>query len=655
MSIIVGRKSKQETVVDAKRRNFILTSFLMLCGALIARLWYLQILRGSDFFIASQKNRLREIIKAAPRGRIYDSYGNLLLSNRLFFDLVVIPQYLHDVERTLGILAKLFHIPPPLIEKRLKEFALSPKFVPIQIKKNLSAHEVALLESNKFFLPGVDIIASSRRNYIHHGSSHLFGYLGEVTQKELDYLNNFSSKFQYRVGSIIGKTGIERKYENFLRGEEGKEFLQVDAFGRLSSDKSRYGVQEEGAIPVKRGHDVYLSIDNHLQQACINAFKEKNGAICVINPQSGYILSYVSNPSFKLSLYQKGISSEEWQILQTNPFKPLLDKVTGGVYPPGSTFKMIMAVAALEEGVVTPEKTFSCPGYFTLGNGRWRCWKHTGHGAVNLRTALQQSCDVYFYNIGNMLGVEKIHKWSKEFGFGEKTGLDMNMEHAGIAPSIEWKLKTKGYPWQSGDTINLSIGQGYCLATPLQILNAYAAFGNGGLLFQPQLVTKIIDSSGNVIERTKPNPVHKINMKPETISAVRAGLADVVMSPMGTGRQGRVNGHTVAGKTGTVQNAALKYTKGVSLDNVAFQALDHAIFVSFSPVENPEIAVVVFSEYEGAGGGSRAAPIAADVIQTYWDKKQSKKKATDIPETSETEIYTLLQDEEEIMTHDIEI
>ena len=645
-------RSRHDVVVDPKRRNFILTSFLSLCGALIARLWYLQILRGSDFYAASQKNRLREVIKSAPRGRIYDANGNLLLANRLFFDLVVIPQYLQDKEKTLSILSVLFHVSLKSLEKRLKNFETSPKFIPIQIKKNLSMHEVAILESNKFFLPGIDVSVSSRRNYVQHGSAHLFGYLGEVTQKELDFLNNFNSKYQYRVGSIIGKTGVERKFENYLRGEEGKEFLQVDAFGRLSSAKSKFFYQEN-SIPVKRGDDVYLTIDNHLQQVCVEAFKEKNGAICVINPKNGNILSYVSNPSFKLSLYQKGLSSEEWQLLQTNPFKPLLDKVTGGAYPPASTFKLIVAVAALEEGVVTPERTFHCPGYFTLGNGRWRCWKHSGHGSVNLRSALQQSCDVYFFSVGNMLGIDKIYKWMKEFGFGEKTGLDMNMEHAGIAPSIDWKLKTKGYPWQTGDTINLAIGQGYCLTTPIQILNAYAAFGNGGYLFQPQILAKVVNPETKILEATKPHLVRKINMKPETMNIIRAGLTDVVMSPMGTGRQARVEGHTVAGKSGTAQNAALKYTKGISLDNVAFQVLDHAIFVAFSPAEDPEIAAVVISEYEGAGGGARAAPVVGRILQSYWSRKNSK--SSPIQSDQDVENFSVLQEDEEVMADDNDI
>ncbi|MBX9703008.1 MAG: penicillin-binding protein 2, partial [Silvanigrellaceae bacterium] len=473
---------KYDSMVDPKRRGLVLAGFLGLTGALSFRLWYMQILKGYDFSIASEKNRVREVNKPAPRGLIYDRNGKILLANRLFFDLVIIPQYLQDASKTLSIVSELFHIPQVQIERKLQDSQMNPKFVPVRIKRNLSIHEVATLESNKFFLPGVDVDTAPRRDYLGNESAHLFGYLGEVTAKELDMLNVRHMDYRYRIGSIIGKTGIEKKYEKYLRGIEGKDFLMVDALGRLQSENfidPNFNINKQA----ERGHDIYLTIDADLQNVAMEAFKNKNGAVVAMDPQTGALLCYLSNPNFKLSIYQDGLTAEDWQTLQLNPYKPLLDKVTGGAYPPGSTYKPIVALAALEEGVITPERTFRCPGFFTLGNGIWKCWKHGGHGVVNMRKAIELSCDVYFYNIGNILGIDRIAKWGKLFGLGEKTGFDMNMELPGIAPSSEWKLRTKEMPWQSGDTINASTGQGYNLTTPLQMLNMYAAIANGGKLF----------------------------------------------------------------------------------------------------------------------------------------------------------------------------
>lgn len=621
---MLDTRSRQESVSDPNRRNIIVSCFLGITAAITARLWYLQIIKGTDFSVASARNRVREITRPAPRGLVYDRFSRILLSNRLFFDLIVIPQYLQNRPKTLSIVSDLFHIPIQQIERKLLESQANPKFVPVRIKRNLSLHEVATLESNKFFLPGVDVDSAPRRDYLGNESAHLFGYLGEVTSKELDILNSQVTNYQYRVGSIIGKTGIERKYEKYLRGGEGREALLVDALGRLQADNS-LDISLNLSRPAQRGNDVYLTIDSDLQNVATEAFRNKNGAVCALDPNNGEILVYLSNPNYKLSMYQDGLTMEDWQNLRSNPFKPLLDKVTGGAYPPGSTFKIIVAIAALEEGIVTPERKFNCPGYFVLGNGRWKCWKHTGHGPVNMSSALQLSCDVYFYNVGNMVGIDRIAKWGKLFGLGERTGLDLNMELPGISPSTEWKLRTKGLPWLSGDTINASIGQGFNLCTPIQVLNAFAAVGNGGTLYKPHFLKKIVDSQGKVIFEEKQTEIRQIKINPANLAIVKKGLFDVVQSNEGTAKRARVNGFTVSGKTGTAQTSALKFTKGVNQEDVAFNALDHAWFAAYSPSDTPEIAVVVFSEYDGGGGGANAAPIAQQIIEAYWRKKYPEK------------------------------
>lgn len=323
---------RSDLIIDPKRLYSAIVVFVALLLALTGRLWYLQILKGKDFFIASERNRVRQVTRPAPRGLIFDRNGTLMLSNRPFFDLVIVPQYLQDRQNTLKIVSELFNIPLEQIEQRLNESRGLPGFVPVRIKRNLSLHEVAMMESNNFFLPGVDVDTAPRRDYQRSDSAHLFGYLGEVNDRDLDNLNNLSRDYQYRVGSIIGKLGVEKKHENFLRGFEGKDFLQVDAFGRLQTTSS----MELGINPRKssqRGHDVYLTIDDDIQRAAVDAFKNKNGAVVAMNAQNGEILAYVSHPNFSLSMYQDGLTGEDWQLLQTNPYKPLLDKVTGGAYP----------------------------------------------------------------------------------------------------------------------------------------------------------------------------------------------------------------------------------------------------------------------------------------------------------------------------------
>lgn len=632
---------RSDVVIEPKRIYFAIVVIVFLVVSLIGRLWYLQILKGKDFSIASERNRVREVTRPAPRGLIYDRNGSLMLSNRPFFDLVVIPQYLRNREQTLKIVSELFNIPLESIEKRLAEAASVPHFVPVRIKRNLSLHEVAVMESNKFFLPGVDVDTAPRRDYQRSDSAHLFGYLGEVTNRELDTLNSASRDYQYRVGSIIGKMGVEKKYEGFLRGVEGKDYLQVDAYGRLQSAAGLdLGLNAKKAA--LRGADIYLTIDDDIQRAAVEAFRNKNGAVVAMNAQNGEILAYVSHPNFSLSMYQDGLTGEDWQLLQTNPFKPLLDKVTGGAYPPGSVFKVITALAALEEGVTSPQRTYSCNGVFSMGSGKWRCWKKTGHGVVNLRRALEQSCDVYFYQVGNLLGVDRIAKWARAFGLGEKTGLDLNMEVTGIVPSTEWKLQTKGAPWQSGDTINVSIGQGDNLMTPLQIVTMMAAVGNGGRVFRPYLLKKIVDIQGKIVAEEKSLLRKKVNYKLENLALVRAGLEDVVMSPTGTGKRAQVAGFKIAGKTGTAQTAALKRSK--DQEEVHFQQRDHAWFASYAPVENPEIAVVALSEFDGGGGGAQAAPIVQKVLEAYLRKAHPEKFASVKVSQKVVEKKTLLED-----------
>lgn len=610
-----------ENIVDPARRKAILIGFGALTAGIIARLGYLQILNGKNFEIASLRNRMREILLPAPRGIIYDKNGEMLISNKIFYDLVIIPQYLQNQDKTLSIVADLFNIPHDYIQGKLDDSRDNPKFLPIKIKRNLSLHEIVLLESNKFFLPGINIDAEARRDYTGSESAHLFGYIAEITPKELEIFNVQNRAHLYQPGFTIGKSGIEKKCEIHLRGTEGKETRLVDAFGRLQTSDLNINIHQK---PV-RGNDVYLTIDRTLQEEAEKAFWNKNGAVCAMNPKTGAILAYLSNPNYKLSLYQDGLTSSDWQALRTNPLHPLLDKVTGGAYPPGSTFKAVTAFAALENNVVTPDRRFVCPGYFNIGSYQWKCWKHEGHGSVNLTEAIMLSCDVYFYNVSHLLGIDPITKWARLFGLGERSGLDLNMELKGVVPSQEWKLRTKKVPWQKGDTINAAFGQGYNNCTPLQILNLYSTIANGGNLYKPYLINKVLAIDDRIIFESQPTLIRNLNLNETHLSLVKKGLFDVVQAPRGTAKRARVTGFNVSGKTGTAQNASLKVTKDIDKANVDLLALDHAWFVGYAPSEDPEISVVVFSEYEGGGGGAFAAPIAQRLFEAYFRKKFPEK------------------------------
>ena len=612
---------RTDNIIDPTRRNFLLFGFSGITLGIVARLGYLQILNGKHFEVAAFRNRMREVLVPAPRGMIYDTDGRLLIRNKVFYDLAVIPQYLQDKNKSIEIISKLFNISEGSINRRFEDARSNPKFLPITLKRNLSLHEVVLLESKKFFLPGVNIVSESRREYHGNESAHLFGYVSEITAKELEVLNTRNRSHPYQPNFTVGKTGIEKKCESYLRGTEGKDIRFVDAFGRLQAKQQDSHLQ----IPPIRGNDIYLTLDQDLQRVAEKAFKEKNGAVCAINPQTGAILVYLSHPNYSLSLYQDGLTSNDWQTLRTNPYHPLLDKVTGGAYPPGSVFKVIPAFAGLAQKVISPQTRFVCPGYFRLGKHRWKCWKHSGHGSMNLTEALMQSCDVYFYNLAYQLGIDPITKWSRLFGLGERTGLDLNMELTGVVPSQEWKLQTQKVKWQQGDTINAGFGQGFNTCTPLQILNLFATIGNGGKLFRPYLVDKVVNSENKQIEKTEPFLIRDLRINPYHLSTVKKGLHDVVHAGMGTAKRARVPGFTVSGKTGTAQNSALKLTKGYKKSELDFRLLDHAWFVGYTPSENPEIAVIVFSEYEGGGGGKNSAPIAQPIFEAYYRKKYPEK------------------------------
>lgn len=613
---------KQENHIETWR--FMSASIVILCVSIIltVRLWHLQIYNGDYYRRVSENNRIRKIEIPAERGVIYDRNGDVFLGNRPFYDLVFYPLYVKDLSTTFNILSRLLHIPVSQLERRLRIGRGLPRYLPITLKRNLTLHEVSIIESNRIFIPGVDIATAPRRDYPEGTPVHLTGYLGEVDAETLKRLSKSQTKHHYLPGDLIGKQGLESQWEEYLRGKNGYRLIQVDAFGRqinLTNTSERWGLP---VVNAQKGSDLELTIDASLQNATAEAFRGKYGSVVALDPNNGEILSMISEPGYDPTMYQRSMSREEWYSLISNPFKPLFDKSTGGEYIPGSIYKSVIAIAALEEKVVNLSSTINCPGHFTLGNQLFHCWDRNGHGVVDLKKALVKSCDVFFYLVGVELGVDRIAKYAKEFGLGKKLGIQLNHERPGLVPTSDWKKKTFNKIWTPGDTPNIAIGQGYNLLTPLQMASLYGAIANGGKVWRPFLVKRISNYLGDTIFSQKPELVTEVkNVSPQTFATLRRILGLVVMSSDGTGRNAQVPGVTVAGKTGSAQVVSLK--KNNKSDDVSVKWKEHAIFSAFSPINEAKIAIAIVSENDSyGGGGAQAAPIAQKILKSFWSKKK---------------------------------
>lgn len=596
---------------------------LVLLSVLLVRIWYLQIYMGDHYLQISENNRIRRIEISASRGMIFDRFGKIILGNRPFFDLILIPQYVRNEEKTLRVVANLLHIPYSDLQAEMRRVRGQPKFLPVILKRNLSLHEVAIVEGQKSFLPGIDINIAPRRDYHDDSPPHILGYVGEISADAMKVLNHKDPKNPYMMGELIGKHGLELQWENLLRGKRGYKYIQVDALGRQSRSAEDMGWKfpVSQAVP---GVDLTLTIDMNLQNVATRAFQGKQGSVIVMNPQTGEVLALVSSPDFNPAIYQEGISFDKWQALVNDPYKPLFDKTTGGTFPPGSAYKTIVAIAALEEGIITPNTTHFCPGVFTLGNQPFHCHKRQGHGTLNLLEALFLSCDVYFYHLGIELGMDRLAKYAKALGLGTKLGLNLNREEPGLVPTIDWWRKRFKSPPNKGDIPSLAIGQGANSATPIQLASVYAAIANGGKVWRPYIVKRASNSIGETVFEQKPELVREVGViRPQTLALMRHFLQQVVEDPRGTGRRARVEGVTVAGKTSTAQVVSLKKTSNVKATRMQWH--EHAMFTAFSPAENAEIVVAVISENDVTGGGGvAAAPVAQQILQAYWDAKRGK-------------------------------
>lgn len=568
------------------------------------RLFFLQIVVGERYTFLSENNRVRIKRVAGTRGMIYDRNGGLLVDSRPSFDLIFVPEDSSDPRATLRLLARHLQRDENELLTIFEQGKGRSAFEEMVLGRDVDWSTVVAVETHQLDLPGVSLRVRPRRSYADGPmAAHVLGYLGEINQKQLHLLREKG----YVIGDEIGQYGLERRWEELLRGQSGGQQVEVDALGR------RVRVLHE--VTDVPGYTVHLTLDREMQSAAYEALKGREGTLVAIDVRSGAVLALASTPAFDPNVFARGIKSEEWSGLIKDQLRPLSNRAIQGQFPPGSTFKIIMAVAALEEGVVNPDSFIQDPGFFPFGNRNFRDWKQGGHGAVNLHKAIVESCDTYFYQLGPKLGVDRIAKWSRAFGLGEKSGIALDDEKSGIIPDTEWKRKRFRQPWFPGETISVAIGQGYVTVTPLQLANMMAAVANGGKLFRPYLVSKVESLDGATVREYAPELIRTIPMKPDTVQRVQKALADVVHGAGGTGGAARSPLVSVAGKTGTAQVIEMKgaYLKS---EQLSYHNRDHAWFVAYGPVENPQVALAILVEH-GGHGGAAAAPIAKKVFETY--------------------------------------
>ena len=594
--------------IKKKIRVFaMLVIFVFLC--LLMRIWYLQILKWQYLTGLSENNRVRMVSLPAYRGTIKDRNGETLVSIRPSFNLYITPEDAGDSGSSLDLLAKKIKFKRGKLKKSIGR---EKSFKDILIKADISREEVAFIEENNMRLPGIKIKAEPLRNYVYKDlMSHTLGYLGEISKSKLKNTNNLF----YSQGDFVGKNGLENIFESTLRGKKGHKEVEVDVSGRELKTIRR--------LPSESGNNLILTLDVKVQaelEKAMTSTPEKivNGSAVVIKVQTGEILAIASKPTFDPNEFAEGITSGSWRKLINDEMHPLQNRSIHSQYPPGSTYKIAVAYAALEEGVIDPETTIYCPGHFKLGRGRYRCWKKSGHGAMNLHDALVQSCDVYFYTLGHRMGIDTLARYAKKFGFGTPAGIGLSREKSGLVPSTQWKLKNRKKAWLLGETISASIGQGYNLVTPLQQANMMAAVANGGMLLKPYIVKRIEEPGGTTIKEFFPEIRGQIAGSSENLEVIRKALRDVVNGVRGTGKRSRLKNIIVSGKTGTVQVVRMKSNEELEKENeVPYKYRDHAWFVAFAPYEKPEIAVAVLVEH-GGHGGTTAAPIAKKVFKKYF-------------------------------------
>jgi penicillin-binding protein 2 len=578
-------------------------------SVLVLRLWFLQVVHGATYLEKSQSNQFGRAEIVTSRGLIMDRYGRPLVENEVVFEVGVIPKNVSDPERLSGQISQLTGHSADELYAKFGELAKRRPYASSVWISGLSRADLALIESRRHLLEGLTVQTNSVRRPLRGDfAPHLIGYMGEINQSQLD-----GGKFPgYRQGELVGQSGLEQGLETELHGKRGMREMSIDSKGRM--------LRELSVEYPQPGHDVRLTLDSRLQRVAQALLGEQAGAIVVMDPRNFEILALASSPMFDLTDFVGGISTERWRSLNDDPFIPMQNRAVSGQYPPGSTFKMAVALAALAEGAITPETTVNCSGVLRFGNHPFRCWNRHGHGSVNLHNSLKMSCDVYYYEVGRRLGVDRLAARVREFfGLGRTLGLELSAEGAGLVPDQAWKMRRFGRPWNQGETLPVSIGQGYLLTTPLQVAQYTAVVANGGTLYRPHLVTEIVDLDGRIVYNSYPEVINRMSVQPEYINLVRKGLEAVVNDPGGTGRRGRLPDVRVAGKTGTSQTVSLDRYLGFNEVTRPYKMRDHAWFTAYAPAEEPEVVVTVLLENSG-GGGAKSAPVASKMMAAYFDR-----------------------------------
>ncbi len=569
-----------------RRLTIVLAVIAGLLGVLALRLWQVQIVQGDYFLRLSEENRLRVTSIVAPRGLIVDQRGRPIVVNRPAFTVAVLPLELRQPEQELPVVARLLGMDPADIGQKLAEAHDRP-FGPVRLRRDVPKAVVAAIEESRMDLPGVVVEIEPVRQYPYRElAAHLLGYLGEVSDRELRTLRLQG----YEPGELIGKDGIERTYDRYLRGRNGEIQAEVDAQGRPLRI-----LRTVAAVP---GDTVVLGLDLDAQQAAEAALGDRLGAVVAIDPHTGAVVVFASHPAFDPNLFSAGITAPAWNGLLKDPRQPLIDRVLQGGYPTGSVFKIVTASAALDLGLVSPESRFYCPGFYNLGGHIFH--DHEAHGNLNFLDAIAQSCNVVFWTVSRPVGPVHLAEYARMYGLGQVTGMDMPQESPGVIPDPAWKEQTYRQPWYAGDTLNAAVGQGYVLATPLQVARMLAAVANGGALVTPHAVTGIRTPAGREVLRVSPPSAGRVRVSAQTLAVLQTGLAAVVSR--GTAASIQIPGLAVAGKTGTAESAHGK---------------PFAWFAGYAPADDPRLVVVAMVENAGFGA-EFAAPIVQRVLEVAF-------------------------------------
>jgi penicillin-binding protein 2 len=605
-------KNPQQELERFHRRLRFVGGFVLLCfGVLLLRFVWLQIIQFGYYTTRAESNRISLVPVTPNRGLIVDRNGMVLARNYSAYTIEITPSKVANLDKTIDELSTLINIEAKDRKRYKKLFEESKNFESLPIRTRVSDQEVAKFIANRYRFPGVDIQARLFRQYPFGAfASHMLGYIGRVTDRDIDKIEEQEQDDNYRGTDHFGKAGLEQHYEFELHGVSGFEQVEVDAGG--------HAVRTLARTPPVSGNNLTLTVDAKLQQIAEKAFGDRKGALIAIEPSSGGVLAMVSVPNYDPNLFVDGIDSANWNLLNNSPDKPMLNRALNGAYPPGSTFKPYMALAALEYGKRTPEQTIYDPGFFYFGGHQFRDDKKGGHGTVNMYASIVQSCDTYYYMLANDLGIDNISAFMRRFGFGQRSGIDIDGESEGTLPSQEWKQKRFKRPeqqrWYAGETVSVAIGQGYNAYTPMQLAVAIATLANDGVMFRPHLVKAITDTRSGRETLVESKPLQTLMLKPESIAVIKNALVGV--NKEGTGARAFAGaGYVAAGKTGTAQVYSLKgdkYTEGEVKEHLR----DHALFIAYAPADKPKIALAVLVE-NGGFGAQAAAPIARQIFDYY--------------------------------------